>query len=197
MRRPTLLRTASAHLLLDTLFQHRDAGRYALHGFVILPEHLHVILTPADDQTIEQCAQSIKGGLSHRLHSPVPVWQPGFDQHCIRDAEDFQRQLDYLADNPRRRHLKNHLYLHTNFMFKIDPIPSSLGAQATMAGAAAPLDSKWVCQPAIKGPARRRRSSPELLKVIRRLTHLTLKQAVLRKAAPLDLEESTPSVPPY
>jgi len=125
-RRALLQSTINADLLLETLFRYRDQGRYELHGFAIMPEHIHVLLTPATDQTIERCAQYIKGGFSHAVPLKLPggIWQPSFHQHRIRDAEDFQNQLIYIAQNPIRRHLQNHPYTHTNYPTKIDPIPT-------------------------------------------------------------------------
>jgi REP element-mobilizing transposase RayT len=64
-RRGLFVRTANALLLIDTLFHYRDQGRYRLHGFAVMPEHLHVPLTPSESQSIERCAQCIKGGFSH------------------------------------------------------------------------------------------------------------------------------------
>jgi putative transposase len=64
-RHSLFVRTANAELLVKTLFHYRDQGRYALHGFAVMPEHLHVLLTPSESQTIERCAQCIKGGFSH------------------------------------------------------------------------------------------------------------------------------------
>ena len=125
-RRSLLQSTQNAESLVQTLFQYRDQSRYELHGFAIMPEHIHVLLTPAEDQTIERCAQCIKGGFSHALPLKPPggIWQPSFDQHRIRDAEDFQNQLSYIAQNPQRRHLQNYPYVHTNHPNKIDPIPT-------------------------------------------------------------------------
>ena len=124
-RRALLQSTINADLLLKTLFQYRDKGRYQLHGFAIMPEHIHVLLTPTEDQTVERCAQCIKGGFSHALPLKLPggIWQPSFHQHRIRDAEDFQNQLSYIAQNPTRRHLQNHPWVHTNYPDKLDPIP--------------------------------------------------------------------------
>ena len=42
----------------------------------------------------------------------------------MSDAEDFQKQLSYIALNPTRRHLQNHPWVHTNYPNKIDPIPT-------------------------------------------------------------------------
>ena len=123
-RRALLQSTINADLILETLFHYRDEGRYELHGFAIMPEHIHVLLTPAVDQTIERCAQCIKGGFSHAfpLKPPGGIWQPSFHQHRIRDAEDLQNQLSYIAQNPTRRHMQNHRWVHTNYLNKIDPI---------------------------------------------------------------------------
>lgn len=127
-RRAIFLRTANADLLLETLFHYRDQGRYLLHGFAIMPEHLHVLLTPSENQTIERCAQCIKGGFSHRMRTQFngEIWQPGFHEHRIRDAEDFHHQLAYIAANPDRRHLTNHPYAHTHHAEKIDAMPNTI-----------------------------------------------------------------------
>ncbi|SRR5258708_39983902 len=102
-RRAILVRTENAELLLNTLFHYRDEGRYLLHGFAIMPEHVHVLLTPSDAQTIERCAQCVKGGFSHRIREQFrgEIWQQGFHEHRIRDAEDFENQLAYIAPTPR------------------------------------------------------------------------------------------------
>ena len=81
-------RTANAELLVKTLFHYRDQGRFLLHGFVVMPEHLHVLLTPSSGQTIEHCAQCIKGGFSHSMRAQFggEVWQAGFHEHRVRDG---------------------------------------------------------------------------------------------------------------
>ena len=127
-RRAILARAVNAELLLGTLFHYRDQGRYLLHGFAIMPEHLHVLLTPSDTQTIERCAQCIKGGFSHRIREQFKgeVWQAGFHEHRIRNAEDFENQRTYIAANPERRGLVNHTFVHTNFLGRLDPMPAFL-----------------------------------------------------------------------
>lgn len=121
-RRALFMRTANADLLLDTCFHYRDQGRYLLHGFAIMPEHIHVLLTPSEEQTIERCVQCIKGGFSHRVREQFrgEVWQPGFHEHRIRSREDFENQIAYIAANPERRGLIDHRYVHTNFPDRMD-----------------------------------------------------------------------------
>ena len=124
-RRALFVRTVNAELLVKTLFHYRDQGRYLLHGFVVLPEHLHVLLTPSSNHTIERCAQCIKGGFSHEVHAQFAgeVWQPGFHERRIRARDDFRAQLGYIAANPGKRGLGDWSYVHTRFSDRLDPTP--------------------------------------------------------------------------
>ena len=125
-RKAIFVLTHHAELLIQTLFHYRDQSRYLLHGFAIMPEHIHILLTPQTGQTIERCIQWIKGGYSHELHKTHTgeVWHSGYHEHTIRDASDYQNQLAYIAANPIRRHLRNHLYVHTNYQNQLDKWPT-------------------------------------------------------------------------
>ena len=48
-RFPIFRRETTARLLIDTLAHYRDAGKFLLHEFVIMPDHIHVLLTPAEE----------------------------------------------------------------------------------------------------------------------------------------------------
>ena len=87
----------NAALLLETIDHYR--ADYLLHAYVIMPDHLHLIVTPTDI-TLERTMQLIKGGFSHRLASKLPVWQRGFTDHRIRDTDDYNIRRNYLHQNP-------------------------------------------------------------------------------------------------
>jgi putative transposase len=124
-RRALFARTANAALLVNVLFHYRDQGRYRLHGFAIMPEHLHALLTPASGQTIERCAQCIKGGFSYKVRKQFvgEIWQPGFHDHRIRSETDFRNQMEYIAANPENRGLRDHEYVHPRYFGQLDPMP--------------------------------------------------------------------------
>jgi putative transposase len=87
---------------------HSYCGRaYLLHEYVLMPEHFHVIITPAG--SLERAVQFLKGGFSFRakkdLKSSMEVWQRGFSDHRIRDAEDYLRHVEYIRRNPVGRRL--------------------------------------------------------------------------------------------
>src|SRR5271156_2583959 len=69
---------SNAQLLLDILQANRIKGHYQLHAFVVMPDHIHLLLTPAKDISIERAMQFIKGGFSFQLKSKLGAWQPGF-----------------------------------------------------------------------------------------------------------------------
>jgi putative transposase len=92
---------ANCELLLETLQHYRRAGHYKLHAFVVMPDHVHLILTP-QAITLERAIGLIKGGFSHRLASKLPVWQRGFTDHRRRNAQDKETRRAYLHQNPVR-----------------------------------------------------------------------------------------------
>jgi putative transposase len=95
-------------LFLKTIYGYRRQGKFQLHAFVLMPEHVHLLLTPAVDVTLERAVQLIKGGYSHAFGLEFragEVWQRGFTDHRIRNAEDFSAHRDYIHQNPVKRKL--------------------------------------------------------------------------------------------
>ena len=109
-----------------------------MHAFVLMPDHIHLLLTPAQDVTIERAVQLIKGAYSHELGTLIgrksEVWQRGFTDHRIRDAQDFVHHLDYVHQNPVVAHLvlnaSEYRYCSAFPGFKLDPWPPAAEAAA-------------------------------------------------------------------
>ncbi|MGP8095405.1 MAG: REP-associated tyrosine transposase [Candidatus Sulfotelmatobacter sp.] len=120
-----------ARLLIDTLYHYRGSA-YLLHEFVVMPDHVHVLLTPLT--SLEKAVQFIKGGFSYRakkeLGSNMEAWQKGFSDHRIRDGEDYLRHVSYVRENPVRKHLceraEDFPYSSACPGFDLDPVPQGL-----------------------------------------------------------------------
>jgi len=129
-RRTVFRRDAAADLLVDVFLHYRSQGKYLLHEFVIMPDHFHALITPANEVSLERAVQFIKGGFSFRLKSQSPVWQASFTNHRIQDEEDFERHREYIWMNPVRAGLvaKPADYSHSsaNGKFALDPMPPGL-----------------------------------------------------------------------
>jgi len=88
-RRSLFQVTARAELFIATLQDNRARGRFELHSFVVMPDHVHLLLTPAPDVSREKAVQLIKGGFSFRLKSKMDVWERSYDSRRIVDGVQF------------------------------------------------------------------------------------------------------------
>ena len=91
-------------LLIDVLRLNVAAGKFQLHDFVLMPDHLHLLMTLPGDVTIEKAMQLIKGGFSYRLKTEFgyqgEVWQRGFSEVRISDEQSFLQHREYIVQNP-------------------------------------------------------------------------------------------------
>jgi len=130
--RPFFKHERWAKLFIDTLYHYRDQGAYQLHAFVLMPDHFHAIITPA--QALERAVQFIKGGFSYRakkeLEYPHEVWQKGFSDHRIRDEADYYKHAQYIHENPVRagfcRRPEDCPYSSARPGYDLDPMPQRL-----------------------------------------------------------------------
>ncbi len=131
---------ANAQLLIDVLLEQRVKNRFHLHAFVLMPDHMHAILTPAPDVSLEKAVQFIKGNFSHRLKSKLPIWTPSFNETQIRDLESFESLRSYILQNPVRAKLvaiaEEFPYSSAGQKHSIDPTPEHL--TTTLAGTESP-----------------------------------------------------------
>jgi putative transposase len=101
---PLLQSERNALLLVDVLRTYAAARKFRVHDFVIMPNHLHVLLTVGSEMTVEKAMQLIKGGFSYRVKKECgyrgEVWQRGFSEVRITDQDSFARHQSYIAENP-------------------------------------------------------------------------------------------------
>ncbi len=132
--RPIFKAEQPCEVFVESLLHYRDAGAYRLHGFVLMPEHFHLMLTPGEDTTLERAMQFVKGGsarmIRERLIFRFPVWQRGFSDHRIRDAADFDVHMRYLEQNPVKRRLafkaEEYRWSSASGAFRMDEVPQGL-----------------------------------------------------------------------
>jgi putative transposase len=96
---------------------------------VILPDHLHAILTlPEGDANFAGRRCRIKGHFSTGLlvagipisrhgNGELALWQRRFWEHTVRDERDFARHVDYIHYNPVKHGLVTRVadWLHSSF----------------------------------------------------------------------------------
>jgi putative transposase len=109
MGRSLLQSDRNAKLFIDVLRSYVSAGKFEVHDFVVMPDHVHLLITVSKEMAVEKAVQFIKGGFSYRLKKefgyPGEVWQRGFSDVRIEDRESFLRHREYIAQNPVKRGL--------------------------------------------------------------------------------------------
>jgi REP-associated tyrosine transposase len=155
-------RQESANLLLETIFRYRDAGEFLLHEFVLMPNHIHLLLSVDDDHAIGRAMQMVKGGFSHALHGTglksTVVWQPSYYEHRVRDMNEYRRMRAYIHDNPVRRGLVQMAseYSHSSAAtaFRLDEVPERLKPENKGGGFDAGLKARTTRTPGTQTPGR-------------------------------------------
>ena len=85
----------------------RRFGRYELHSFVVMPNHVHLLLTPR--VMLAECLRSLKGYTASKANKLLgrhgAFWQDESYDHLVRDSEQFARIRRYIEWNPVKAEL--------------------------------------------------------------------------------------------
>jgi putative transposase len=118
---------------IDTLrMAFRRARRerpFAIDAIVVLPDHLHAVLTlPPDDADYSGRWRLIKTLFSNHIigtdgpakrhrNDELALWQRRFWEHTIRSEDDFARHVDYVHINPVKHGLVSRVrdWPHSSF----------------------------------------------------------------------------------
>jgi putative transposase len=104
-------------LLRAAFRETRNERPFTIDAIVILPDHLHTVMTlPPDDPDFSNRLRRIKGRFTRSVVAAgVPIssdhrgeyslWQKRFWEHTIRDDRDFERCVDYVHYNPVKHRL--------------------------------------------------------------------------------------------
>ncbi len=103
-RRPIFHISRVAELFISTLLHYRIQGHYKLHAYLVLPDHVHVILTP-HAMPLARAVNLIQLGFVHRIDSKVAIWEPSYSAYSIGSLRDLDTVRSYLHQAPVRAQL--------------------------------------------------------------------------------------------
>ena len=100
------LKDARIACLVRDALSYFDGERYRLHAWVIMPNHLHVLLTPVHGYRLGDTVRSWKSYTARRANSLLgrsgPFWQADYFDRGIRDERQFYTVWAYIEGNPTR-----------------------------------------------------------------------------------------------
>jgi putative transposase len=106
-RNPYLATPAAKHLFESILESRRLKYSFDIAGYVIMPEHVHLLLTEPPREPLSKAIASLKREVS-RLSAESPFWLPRYFDFNIFSNQKRTEKLRYLHRNPVHRGLVEH-----------------------------------------------------------------------------------------
>ena len=92
-----------ARLTVDAL-KHFDGERYHLHVWCVMPNHVHVLVTPLGRHTLSSIVHSWKSHTANRANKRLgrrgAVWMQEYFDRAVRDERHFIAAVEYIENNP-------------------------------------------------------------------------------------------------
>jgi len=104
--------THSCSVVLRALENTRRRYGLRVYGFVLMPEHVHLLLSEPDRGTLARALQSLKSASARMARAPnrnvephAAFWQARYYDRYMRDWDEFSGTLRYIHRNPLKRGL--------------------------------------------------------------------------------------------
>jgi len=98
----------NAEILISTLYFGRENNWFSLIAFVVMSDHLHLIIIP-QKKNISQAMHSTKSFSSKAINKINKrngrIWQPSFRDFTIYTREILLEKINYIHNNPMRKGL--------------------------------------------------------------------------------------------
>lgn len=100
------LEPAERTIVCDAI-EHFNKKRYSLLAYVVMDDHVQVLVSVAEGYTLEKILHSWKSFTAHRLRHnfscPQTVWQEEYFDRIVRGTGELRRAMEYIANNPAKR----------------------------------------------------------------------------------------------
>ena len=84
-----------------------EGSRYQLYAFVVMNDHVHVLIRPHPNHSLESILHSWKSFTANRMQRESlrtgRLWQDEYFDRAVRDRKEFEEKRDYILTNPFKR----------------------------------------------------------------------------------------------
>jgi len=85
-------------------WRHFDGVRYRLHAWVVMPNHVHIVVTLSEGYPLSRIIHSWKSFTARRINDVTRrsgrLWHPDYYDRFIRDEDHFVAAVEYVEHNP-------------------------------------------------------------------------------------------------
>ena len=108
------LRRPEAADIVEEALRHFERARYALGRYVVMPNHVHVLVTPLGNNELSAILHSWKSYSSNAINNLLKrlggLWQQESYDHLVRDEDELQHHARYIDENPGKAGLAEGQY---------------------------------------------------------------------------------------
>ena len=124
-----LLTNSEAGKAVEEALRHFDGERYVLGHFVVMPNHVHVLVKPMGDHTLTDITHSWKSFSAHRINELLNregrLWQPESFDYLVRTGDQLEKFSTYICENPVKARLREGCFrVGAGSSVKVDPTRS-------------------------------------------------------------------------
>lgn len=91
--------------IVENALNHFADDQYLLDHWVIMPNHVHVLVKPLDNWTLEKITHSWKSFTANEINKKLKregqLWMHESFDHIVRSPDQFLRIRQYIKDNPK------------------------------------------------------------------------------------------------
>jgi REP element-mobilizing transposase RayT len=110
------LKNPALREIATTSMHHFDGHRFTLGDYIIMPNHVHVLVTPHPGHTLASILTGWKRVSGHKIISlignPKPFWMTEDFDHAIRSERQLKHFKNYIAQNPIKAGLPTGSWTH-------------------------------------------------------------------------------------
>jgi putative transposase len=100
-RKPRFADVRACELVLDSLAFFRKRSEIELYGFVIMPDHVHLVVKTSEATTLPVFVRRLKTFVAHELGDGA-IWKKGYWSEVVADEKHLRQKLTYIHENPVR-----------------------------------------------------------------------------------------------
>ena len=108
-RWPIFRNRLASEVMLGQLERAREELDFALLAFVLMPDHVHLIVVPSEAADLSRIMQTIKGRFARlwnkRSGRDGGLWQERYYESAVRTEAQLQRWIEYIDQNPVKARL--------------------------------------------------------------------------------------------
>ena len=90
--------------IVEGALHYFDGQRYILDAYVIMPNHVHLLVAVAEARLLSKVQHSWKSYTAHEMNKMLrrtgTVWQDESFDHIVRSVDQLNRYRSYIRDNP-------------------------------------------------------------------------------------------------